>query len=251
MKTKHLIHGLQLRLDKVASKKTKDWWERYIKHNTFFRGVGIPQIREEIKKWHKQEQIIKLPLEDQLNLALSFFAEKYAEDKLAGVLFLQYYLYNKFDWKTLIPKFESLFRSNYIYDWNVCDWFCVRVIGPMIKENGIACARAITKWSTSKNVWQARASLVAFANYTKHSEYKLLMLGSCSKLIRREERFAKTAVGWILRELSKTDKKMAMSFVEKYRKYFSKESFENGIKNLSSSEKEKLRKYAYEHIESR
>ena len=239
--TKNLVHNLQLRLNKVASKKTRDWWERYIKHNTIFRGVGIPQIREEIKKWHKQEQIIKLPLEDQLNLALSFFAENHAEDKLAGVLLLQDYLYDKFDWKILIPKFENLFKNNYIYDWNVCDWFCVRVLGPMIKENGLPCAEAITKWNTSKNVWQARSSLVAFANYTKHSEYKLLMLGSCSKLIRREERFAKTAVGWILRELSKTDKKAVMAFIEKHARYFSKESLENGIKKLSLSEKEELR----------
>lgn len=243
--TKNLVHDLQLRLEKVANKKTRDWWERYIKHDTIFRGVGIPQIREELKQWHEKEQIDILPLNDQLDLALSFFAEKYAEDKLASVLFLQYYLYNKFDWKVLISRFEEIFDNEYIYDWNVCDWFCVRVLGPMIKENGIPCARAISKWNNSKNVWQARASVVAFANYTKHSEYKLLMLGSCSKLIRREERFAKTAVGWILRELSKTDKKAVMAFIEKHARYFSKESLENGIKKLSLSEKEKLRKQVY------
>ena len=127
----------------------------------------------------------------------------------------------------------------------MCDWFCVRVLGPMIKENGMPCAKAISRWNNSKNLWQARASVVAFANYTKHPEYKMLMLGSCSKLIRREERFAKTAVGWILRELSKTDKKAVMAFIEKHARYFSKESLENGIKKLSLSEKEELRKQVY------
>ena len=239
--TKNLVHNLQLRLNKVANKKTRDWWEQYIKHDTIFRGVGIPKIREEIKQWHTRNQIDTLPLNDQLDLALSFFAEKYAEDKLAGVLFLQYYLYNKFDWKLLISKFEEIFNNEYIYDWNVCDWFCVRVLGPMIKENGMPCAKAISKWNNSKNLWQARASVVAFANYTKHSEYKLLILGSSSKLIRREERFAKTAVGWILRELSKTDKKIVMSFIEKHRKYFSKESLKNGIKSFDHHSKTSLR----------
>ena len=112
----------------------------------------------------------------------------------------------------------------------------------MIKENGIPCAKVISKWNNAKNVWQARASIVAFANLTKHSEYKLLMLGSCSKLIRRDERFAKTAVGWILRELSKTDKKIVTNFIEKHGRYFSKESLENGIKKLSSPEKGTLKK---------
>ena len=240
--TKRLVHDLQLRLEKISNRKTRDWWERYIKHDTIFRGVGIPQIREELQQWRAKEQIDTRPLNDQLDLALSFFAEKYTEDKLAGVLFLQYYLYNKFDWKLLISRFEEIFNNEYIYDWNVCDWFCVRVLGPMIKENGIPCAKVISKWNNAKNVWQARASIVAFANLTKHSEYKLLMLGSCSKLIRRDERFAKTAVGWILRELSKTDKKIVTNFIEKHGRYFSKESLENGIKKLSSPEKGTLKK---------
>ena len=73
--TKNFVHNLQLRLEKVANKKTRDWWERYIKHDTIFRGVGIPKIREELKQWRAKEQIDILPLNDQLDLALSFFAE--------------------------------------------------------------------------------------------------------------------------------------------------------------------------------
>ncbi len=115
----------------------------------------------------------------------------------------------------------------------------------MIKENGMPCAKTISKWNNSKNLWQARASVVAFANYKKLSEYKLLILGSCAKLIRRDERFAKTAVGWILRELSKKDEKAVMAFMEKHAGHFSKESLENGMKKLSLSEKEKLRKQVY------
>ena len=108
---KRMIKTLESQLDKIADKKTKDWWENYIKHDTKFRGVGIPKIREKLKDWHKKESIDKLPLNDQLELALSFFAETYAEDKLAGILFLQNYLYNKFDWKLLLKKFEKLFKN--------------------------------------------------------------------------------------------------------------------------------------------
>ncbi len=140
---KLLIKILESQLDKIADKKTKIWWERYIKHDTIFRGVGIPQIREELKKWYKKEQIDKLPLNEQLDLALSLFGEKYAEDKLSGILFLQNYLYNKFEWEMLLSQFEKLFKNGYIYDWNICDWFCVRVLGPIIKENGMPCAKAI------------------------------------------------------------------------------------------------------------
>lgn len=235
-----LIKTLESQLDKIADKKTKDWWENYVKHKTKFRGVGIPKIREKLKEWYREEQIDNLPLNDQLELALSFFAEKYAEDKLAGILFLQYYLYNKFNWKLLLKKFEKLFVNGYIYDWNICDWFCVRVLGPIIKENGMPCAKAISEWNNAKNVWQARCSVVAFANLTREKKFTPLLLKSCSVLIKREERFAKTGVGWILRELSKSNKKFVVDFINKNNDSFSKESLQNSIKYFNSAEKSKF-----------
>jgi 3-methyladenine DNA glycosylase AlkD len=238
---KRLINIFASKLDKIADKETKDWWENYIKHSTKFRGVGIPKIRDILEEWHKEEQIDKLPPNEQLELALSFFAEDYAEDKLAGILFLQYYLYDKFDWKLLLNKFDKLFVNGYIYDWNICDWFCVRVLGPIIKENGLPCAKVIFKWNNAKNVWQARCSVVAFANLTKERKFTPLLLKSCSVLIKREERFAKTGVGWILRELSKTDKNSVVDFINKDKKHFSKESLTNSIKYFNQTEKAKIK----------
>ena len=238
---KRLIKTLESELDKIADKKTKDWWENYVKHDTKFRGVGIPKIREKLREWYKNDHIDKLPLNAQLDLALSFFAGEYAEDKLTGILFLQYYLYNKFDWQLLLKKFEKLFKKNYIYDWNICDWFCVRVLGAMIKQNGMLCAKAISKWDSANNVWQARCSIVAFANLTREKEFTPSLLKSCSVLIKREDRFAKTGVGWILRELSKTDKKSVVDFINNNNKHFSRETLQNAIKYFSSAEKERFK----------
>jgi 3-methyladenine DNA glycosylase AlkD len=238
---KDLIQSLQFRLAKVANKKIKDWWEKYLKKEIEFRGVNLVTIREELYKWYKEERINEQDADYQLALALSLFREKYAEDKLAGVLFLQDFLYKKIDWRILIPRFAELFTEGQIYDWNICDWFCVRVLGPMIKENGIFCAKAIAEWNSSKNVWQARASLVAFVNLAKDPKLTPIILDSSAVLIKRDERFAKTAVGWVLRELSKLDKNLVIGFIEEHREFFSKESLENSIKYFDLSEKRRLR----------
>lgn len=230
---------LYARLDKIASKKTKIWWEKYLRNTIEFRGVNLVNIREELHEWYKSEKISTLSDNKQLDLALQFFAGRYAEDKLAGILFLQDYLYQKIDWKILISKFSKLFEEDLIYDWNVCDWFCVRVLGPMINENGVPCAKGIYNWKNSKNVWQARASLIAFVGLTEEKSYKNLILSSCNVLIRREERFAKTAVGWILRVLSKSDKKSVVSFLERKLKYFSAEALKNCTKYFTAAEKKK------------
>ncbi|MCE2399893.1 DNA alkylation repair protein [Candidatus Poribacteria bacterium] len=236
-----LKEKLKSRIAKFADKKRKLWFENYIKHDTKYRGVEIPTIRSELEDWYKQENIDKLPLDEQLDLALSFFEEDYAEDKLAGILFLQLYLYDKVDYKTLLSRFESIFENGYIYDWSVCDWFCTKVLRQMIKANGRKCAEAISKWHTANNVWQARCSVVAFTTLTKENKYTSLLLKSNAKLIKREERFAKTAVGWILRELSKVDKQIVINFIAEYRQSFSRESHENAIKYFDKDEKKKMR----------
>ena len=112
----------------------------------------------------------------------------------------------------------------------------------MIKANGSKCAEAISKWHASQNVWQARCSVVAFSTLTKDGEYTLLLLKSNAKLIKREERFAKTAVGWILRELSKIDKQIVVDFIAENRQYFSRESHENAIKYFDKDQKQEMRK---------
>ncbi len=238
---KQLISLLQARIAQHADVKVRAWWENYVKHGTAFRGVGIPVIRRELKEWYREEHIGDLPSSRQLAIALALFSCRYAEDKIAGILFLQIYMRDAFDWRVLLPAFEKLFQKRYIYDWNVCDWFCVRVLGPLIQKHGAQCARAIARWSTAENVWQARCSLAAFATIAKEGTFTPLLLRSAARLIKRDERFAKTAVGWILREMSKADKQAVEMFIKKYAKYFSKESLENAIAYFGKQKKGDLR----------
>ena len=83
-----LISQLQASLDLVASQKTKDWWEKYLRHVIPFRGVGIPEIRNILALWRDEFGIATLDKQDQLVLALRLFDSSFAEDKLAGILFL-------------------------------------------------------------------------------------------------------------------------------------------------------------------
>ncbi len=246
--TRHLIQALQLKLDKVAKKNTKDWWEEYLRNSIEFRGVNIVKIRDEMNQWYVDQQVGQMSTRSQMDLAFSFFLERYAEDKLVGVLFLQEHIIpkNEIGWIVLLSRIEEIFNGGYIVDWNVCDWLCVRVIGPLIETNGKTCAEAVASWRDSENLWQARASVVSFVNMAKDGDQVIrglpqIILTACMELIKRSERFAKTGVGWVLRELSVSDREGVIKFIEVNREHFSKESFENAIKKLTPSEQERLR----------
>ena len=134
-KQERLIRA-QRALDAVASEPTRRWWERYLKGAIAFRGVGIPQIRSVLAHWRSGAGIDTWPAAAQFDLALRLFEEPVAEDKLAGVLFIQDYLLTDVDWRTALARYEPLYGRKLIAEWNTCDWFCVRVLGPTIAGNG-------------------------------------------------------------------------------------------------------------------
>jgi len=225
-----LVRKLQDALDASSSSATKTWWERYLGGAIEFRGVGIPRIRSAVADWRSESGVASWPRADQFALALRLFEEPVAEDKLAGVLFLQEYLYDGVPWRESLRRYGALVERRLIDDWNTCDWFCVRVLGPTIATWGGACARAVARWSRSPELWKARASVVGFVPVIAEPDYHPLVVRSSGVLIRRDERFAKTAVGWILRELSKHDSGTVTAFVDEHLPYFSAESVRNALK---------------------
>jgi 3-methyladenine DNA glycosylase AlkD len=95
----------------------------------------------------------------------------------------------------------------------------------------------VASWKNAEYLWKARSSVVPFVNLASDSQYYRYIREACIVLIKREERFSKTAVGWVLHDVSKFDEKFVISFVDAHVKYFSKESLGNALKYLDNSKK--------------
>ena len=243
-----LIERLQLRLNAHATAATREWWTKYLSGAASFRGVKMGDVRKSVHAWFAEEQLGEyLSFGQQKDLALMLLEENYSEDKLAGVLFLQEILLpaGTLNCHSDLPRFARLFVEEYIRDWSTCDWFCVKVLGPLVEQQGESCARAISEWREAEGVWQRRASVVAFANLAREGDrnfpgFTEMVVDNCSHLLGSQERFAQTGVGWILRELSRSDQDRVVGFVEPNLERFSREAFKNATKYLSPEVKERL-----------
>ncbi len=244
----HLIRDLQRRLEKIANAKTKAWWERYLKQIIPFRGVKMDGIRSVLHTWYAQNKIADtLTPGMQKKLALALFREKHAEDKLAGILFFQAILepQGQVDWRKDQEDFAQLFRDGHIFDWNICDWLCVRVLGPLIQQVGKPCAQALSEWRKAGNLWQRRASVVAFVNLAKRGNgnfrgFTPMLLRNCSVVLKHPERFSKTGVGWVLRELAQSDVDTVIAFIDTNLESFSRESLNNATKHMPDKTRQRL-----------
>ncbi len=56
------------------------------------------------------------------------------------------------------PKTKDLFDAGFICDWNTCDWFCVKVLGPLAEQQDEGCAQAICRLAGCKDVFEAGVS---------------------------------------------------------------------------------------------
>jgi 3-methyladenine DNA glycosylase AlkD len=234
------IARLQERLAAQAQPKTKEWWEKYLKHGIPFRGVKMAGIRAQLHAWVDSEALqSELTAEEQKSLALALIRQTYAEDKLAGILYLQEALLPAavIDWPEDVPRFAALFSQGYIHEWNTCDWFCVKVLGPLAQQQGAACAEAISQWRHAENLWQRRASGVAFVNLAKNGDQNFpgftgMLLETCAATVSHSERFAQTGTGWVLRELSLAEPERVERFVETHIHHFSREALRTAVAKL-------------------
>ncbi|MEM1023750.1 MAG: DNA alkylation repair protein [Myxococcota bacterium] len=59
---------LQRRIAAVASRETKDWFERYLKGVIEYRGVKTPEVSKLLRAWYRDAGVEGLPAHDRLEL---------------------------------------------------------------------------------------------------------------------------------------------------------------------------------------
>lgn len=237
------INALQDLLIEKAVPETKAWWEGYVKDSAPFLGVKMADTRTLLHSWYRARISKNYDPKQQLDLALELFKGQYTEQKLAGTLFLQEILLPREALNCIsdLRRMAALFTDGLIFDWNICDWFSIKVLGSLIKRYESSCADQICTWHEAQNLWQARASLVAFVPVAENQAYYPLVETSCRQIIKRDERFAKTAVGWILRDISKYDRAFVGRVIESNAACFSIESLKNATRYFSLKEKNHYR----------
>lgn len=198
------------------------WWENYVKHDSVFLGIPMKDLRRALKDWLASCNYSE---DQKAEVVRRFFQGRYAEEKLLGILLMAEHMTKAKD-DLVLDLVEEVIHD--VSDWNICDWLCVKVLGPRMKT-GDFVAR-LEAWSTSDYLWLRRASLVPFAR-VDHGLYKENIFRIASRLLQAQERFSKTAVGWILREMMPEYSPEVLDFLRDHREALTLEVLNNVLKH--------------------
>lgn len=97
--------------------------------------------------------------------------------------------------------------------WDTVDFISTRLIGYHFKTWPSMIQVYIPKWMASENRWLQRCCLLFQLKYKKDTDWEL-MKNLIERLKYSNEFFIRKAIGWVLREYSKTCPERVVGFVE-------------------------------------
>lgn len=97
--------------------------------------------------------------------------------------------------------------------WDSVDFIAVNLVGVYLKSKPTEIETSVKRWMKSENMWLMRTAILFQLKY-KTATDEALLFGLCEKLKDSKEFFIRKAIGWALREYSKTKPQQVVCFVE-------------------------------------
>lgn len=98
--------------------------------------------------------------------------------------------------------------------WDTVDFIAVKLMGAYFKKFPKQGAFYVEKWLDSGNIWLQRSALLFQLKYKEDLDTELLS-ETINSLLESKEFFINKAIGWVLREYSRTNPKWVVEFSER------------------------------------
>ena len=177
----------------------------YMRDQFEFFGIPMPVRRKVSKEYLKKG----LPPYEELNVIMEgLFNAPQRELHYFGIELLEAM---KKQWQPdIIVLMEKMILTKSW--WDSVDYMASVWTGPYFKKNPDAIIPVTGKWNKSDNIWLQRSSLLFQLKYKADTNTKL-MAEYMVHLSGSKEFFIQKAIGWCLREFSKTDPAWVKKFV--------------------------------------
>lgn len=164
-----------------------------------FRGIKVPVTRKVAAEYRD------LPLVEAKRL----LASEFHEDRLAALVIL-IYQFERGD-ENLRQKIFRLYigGARWINNWDLVDISAPQILGGYLEDRDRA---PLFKLARSKNLWERRMAMLAAFWFIRKRDF-IDALRIAELLIDAREDLLHKAVGWMLREIGKRDRKVEETFL--------------------------------------
>lgn len=203
------IQVLHTELKRIGTEENALKMSQYMKGHFPFYGVKSPERNSILKAW-KGDYYSTLSLEEKWNVIEELYASEERENQYIAID-----LMNKISAKQLVEKDLIKIKKFLITKswWDSVDGIASNILGVYFKTFPHQIEKTVNEWSNSGNIWLMRSCLLFQLKYGSKTDFTLL-----TSLIRKfqsnSEFFIQKAIGWTLRQYSKTNPNEVKGFME-------------------------------------
>jgi 3-methyladenine DNA glycosylase AlkD len=208
--------------------------QAYLKSDLRFHGASVPEIRRAGADFARAHP--DLTRAELRAIVGALYASDWYEYRSVSIALLG--RYEDLLRATDLPWLAGLVRSS--NTWAHVDWLAAGVIGGIV-ERYPASLKRLPVWAEDQSFWVRRTALLAQLRVLSRGagDFDLFARLAAGMLDEREF-FIRKAIGWILREVSKTRPELAYGFLRDHRAEVSSLSLQEGAKYLPAAMRTKL-----------
>lgn len=201
-----LVHAIRSTLRSSADSERGIGAQAYMKSEMPSLGVRVPEVRKIVKEAAKQYPVASP--DDLRKAVLELWREAGVREERYAAIDLTDLQMVKDDLQ-MLPIYEEIIRTGAW--WDLVDGVAHR-IGGLLLAHPATLTPVLRQWSTDGDIWVRRAAITAQLGAKAKTDTDLLA-AVISSNFSDNEFFIRKAIGWALREYSKTDPAWVRAFV--------------------------------------
>ncbi|HHW92072.1 MAG TPA: DNA alkylation repair protein [Firmicutes bacterium] len=179
---------------------------KYMKNQFPFLGIKTPARRRLMRLFYQESGILTEPFQE--DLVLDLWEQEEREYQYAALDYIRCSL-KKLD-KTDLPLLEKLLTTKSW--WDTVDNLAQHPVGTIALKYPEVIPATIVGWAFGNHLWLQRAALLFQLKYKERTDERLLY-AFIKRHSASKEFFIQKAIGWALREYSKTNPESVRKFI--------------------------------------
>jgi 3-methyladenine DNA glycosylase AlkD len=224
---------LELRRERKPERAAAE--KAYLKSDLEFLGTGVPAIRSVVMAVKRQHP--SLGRTGVVRLARALWAEPVHERRMAATILLEQFAsaLEAADLKFI----ERLIRES--KTWAYVDELAIVVAGSIVERHA-ELLETLDRWSTDPDFWVRRSAMLALLRPAKRGGDFDRFARYADAMLEEKEFFIRKAIGWVLREVSKTRPELVAEWLRPRMHRASGITIREAVKYLPAAERERLLK---------
>jgi len=228
------VADLETRLRGAAIPGRAEHEKRYLKSELEHLGTSVPAVRAEVKRSLRE----RVPKDRAATVAFAeaLWERPVHELRLAAALALaeREALLGAED----LPLLERLLRE--ARTWALVDVLAPSVVGPLARRHA-EVGNVLAVWTRDPDLWLRRAALLAYLLPLRRGEPVFDEFAALADpLLEDREFFVRKAIGWALRERTKSAPDEVVAWLAPRRHRTSRLTLREAAKNLAPEQREEL-----------